>query len=44
MLVAGNTCDSEELFQRYGIEARCFDRHSLGYLASGDGLTAIASS
>jgi NADH dehydrogenase len=44
MLVAGNTCDSRRLFTRYGLEARCFDQRSLGYLASGAGVTAIASS
>jgi NADH dehydrogenase len=44
MLVAGNTCDSRRVFERYGLEARCFDQCGLAYLASGAAVTAIASS
>jgi NADH dehydrogenase len=34
MLVAGNTCNSLELFENYGIEPLRFDADNLGYLIS----------
>ncbi len=33
MLVAGNTCESLDVFRNYGIEPLRFDRDNLGYLA-----------
>jgi NADH dehydrogenase len=35
MLMAGNSCDSRALFERYGLEPQRFDPDSLGYLVSG---------